>query len=81
LSRIVDMRCLKMVNLSRNSLGEECAEEIDVLLGIKRIIRIDLSKNEMGKTCLQIITKNFGHLEWIEYTNMLHSISRNAFLF
>ena len=50
MSRIVDMRCLKMVNLSRNSLGEECAEEIDVLLGIKRIIRIDLSKNEMGKT-------------------------------
>jgi Ran GTPase-activating protein (RanGAP) involved in mRNA processing and transport len=60
------MRCLKMVNLSRNGLGEECAEEIEVLLGIKRITRVDLSRNEMGKTCLQIITKNFNHLEWVE---------------
>lgn len=61
------MRCLKMVNLSKNGLGEECAEEVEVLLGIKRITRIDLSRNEMGKTCLQIITKNFNHLEWVEY--------------
>ena len=56
-----------MVNLSKNGLGEECAEEVEVLLGIKRITRIDLSRNEMGKTCLQIITKNFNHLEWVEY--------------
>ena len=26
LSRIVEMRCLKMLNLSRNGIGEECAE-------------------------------------------------------
>jgi len=60
------MRCLKMVNLRKNGIGEECAEEIETLLGIKRITRVDLSSNEMGKTCLQIISKNFNHLEWVE---------------
>lgn len=60
------MRCLKMVNLRNNNIGEECAEEIEALFGIKRITRIDLSANSMGKTCLQIISKNFNHLEWIE---------------
>ena len=41
---------------------------------MKRITRVDLSRNEMGKTCLQIISKNFNHLEWID-------ISRNNFMF
>lgn len=60
------MRCLKMVDLSRNGIGEECAEEVEALLAIKRISRVDLSHNQLGKTCLQIIAKNFSHLEWIE---------------
>jgi hypothetical protein len=60
------MRCLKMIGLRGNGLGEECAEEIEVLLGIKRISRVDLSRNEMGRNCLQIIAKNFNHLEWVE---------------
>lgn len=61
------MRCLKMVNLRGNGLGEECAEEVEALLAMKRITRVDLSRNAMGKTCLQLIGKNFSHLEWVEY--------------
>lgn len=67
LGRIVEMRCLKMVSLRGNGMGEECAEEVETLLNIKRITRVDLSRNELGRTCLQIISKNFSHLEWVEY--------------
>jgi Ran GTPase-activating protein (RanGAP) involved in mRNA processing and transport len=56
------MRCLKMVSLRGNGLSEECAEEVEALLAIKRITRVDLSRNSMGKTCLQLIAKNFSHL-------------------
>lgn len=68
------MRCVKMVSLRGNGLGEECAEEVEALLAIKRITRIDLSRNSMGKTCLQLIGKNFSHLEWVEY-NFSHLVS------
>ena len=60
------MRALHSLSLKGNGIDENCAEEIETLLQIKRISRIDLSSNKMGKSCLQIISKNFGHLEWVE---------------
>lgn len=60
------MRCLKAVSLNRNGIDDSCAEEIEALLNMKKITRIDLSRNNMAKTSLQIINKNFNHLEWLE---------------
>jgi hypothetical protein len=60
------MRCLKAVGLRNNGVDENCAEELEALLNVRRITRVDLARNQMGKTCLQIITKNFNHLEWLE---------------
>ena len=60
------MRALHSLVLKKNGIDESCAEEVETLLQIKRITRIDLSSNRMGKSCLQIISKNFGHLEWVE---------------
>lgn len=60
------MRCLKAISLNRNNIDDTYAEEIDTLFNMKKITRIDLSRNNMGKTCLQIINKNFNHIEWLE---------------
>ena len=62
LNRIVEMRCLKAVALAQNGIDDTCAEEIETLLGMKKITRVNLSQNDMQKTCLQIILKNFNHL-------------------
>ena len=56
------MRALHAISLKNNGIDESCTEEIESLLLIKRITRVDLSSNKMGKTCLQMISKNFGHL-------------------
>lgn len=61
-SRIVEMRSLHSLCLKNNGIDEGCAEEIESLFNLKRIIRIDLSANKMGKSCLQIISKNFAHI-------------------
>lgn len=61
------MRSLHSLALRDNGIDEGCAEEIETLFNLKRITRIDLSANKMGKACLQIIGKNFAHIEWIEY--------------
>jgi hypothetical protein len=60
------MRCLRAISLVHNGIDDSCAEEVETLFGMKKITRVNLASNHMQKTCLQIITKNFNHLEWIE---------------
>lgn len=70
------MRALRSISLRKNGIDERCAEEVEALLQIKRVARLDLASNEMGKSCLQFLCKNFGHLEWVEY--ILHILVFHA---
>lgn len=66
---ISDMRCLHSVVLQNNGIDDSCIEELDALLAIKRIVRLDISRNRMDKgagSALARTLNSTSHLEWLE---------------
>lgn len=76
LESIIDMRCLHCLILSGNGIDDNYTDEIDALLKIPKITKLDLSSNYIGKKGGQLIAKlmkeSIEHLEWID-------LSRNSF--
>jgi len=63
------MRCLHSLVLQNNGIDDSCVEELDAILAIKRIVRLDLSRNRMDRMAGSAIARTLSsssHLEWLE---------------
>lgn len=92
LDRVVDMRCLNTVILSRNGFDDTFVDELEAIFMNKRIVNIDLSENNIGRSTITQLTKlmkdgAIDHIEWLEYSSFRlmtflvfqSSLSRNNF--
>jgi Ran GTPase-activating protein (RanGAP) involved in mRNA processing and transport len=64
---------LKMIELRNNGINDNCLQELEDLLTIKRIRRIDLSNNDLGKQAIikicDVLRQDNKHLEWLDMSS------------
>ena len=62
---------LRSIEIQLNGINDTCLQELDELIKLKNLRRIDLSRNEIGKIginkmCELLRNPDYKHLEWLD---------------